>query len=976
MTQTPRSTQFPATRWWAARTSPLSVVVFAVLCATPLATAFGQSSDPSNPAAGGAAGAPGSAPPERQGRAEAGPPPASPPTPPPPPPPLPLAPVPPAEGALPPAPPPVLAPVPPAAPAPAPATAAPAASAVTVPAPVGAPPSAPPASAPASPDDASTKALSALIVTGTRTTSRTVVDSNVPVDVLSAADLQTAVSSDLNDRLAQVVPSFNVQRLPLFDGAIFNRPATLRGLSPDQTLVLINGKRRHRSAFIDVTAQGAQAVDLSEIPLAAIDHIEVLRDGASAQYGSDAIAGVINIILKDRPGFTGYAELGQYYAGDGLGYQVGGNGGVPLGDRGTLNLSFEYASSDATSRSNQRPNAAALIAAGNTYVQQPAVQRFGQPDVWTLRTFLNAKYKLADQLEAYTFGSFGSGWGENDFNYRNPNQGSVFKSGQSADLLATNLATVPAIYQTWYNNSPAVLSGYPGGFTPRFSAYTYDGSAALGLRGSFTPDFSWDASGRWGLNRIRYHIRDTINASEGPYSSKEFDDGTRRQNEWGGNLDFNYYLNPGGSIRPINVAFGGEVRGESYHVGVGDPASYDIGPLGVIGLSGGSNGFFGTGPSQAGTWSRTSGAGYVDLESDVTKRFNLDLAGRFEGYSDVGSTLNGKAAARLTVFDGFNLRGAVSTGFRAPTPGQQNLTNTNQFPSPDGAAILTNGTIPATNPIAAVVGGKQLKPEKSINFSLGFVAQLVDHLTFSADGYIIIIHDRIGVSQQYSLTPDQQATLVASGVAAAQGLTSFNFFTNGFSTRTSGLDLVLSYRTDLAASQRLGITAAANFNQTKVTDFDPGVISANQQQYQEDRLPKQVATLSADYGLARFDVFARARYYGSWTEPFSPYTDNAGTIVAQTKSELVFNQTFGQRVFFDLALSYTFAARAGANPGRVRATIGAENIFDTYPDKAKYPNTLADAAAGNIPSNGRVYPSQRPYESDGGRYYARLAFDF
>jgi iron complex outermembrane receptor protein len=641
-----------------------------------------------------------------------------------------------------------------------------------------------------------------------------------------------------------------------------------------------------------------------------------------------------------------------------------------------LNLSFEYASGDATSRSNQRPNAAALIAAGNTYVRQPVVQRFGQPDVWTLRTFLDAKYKLADQIEAYAFGSFGSGWGENDFNYRNPTQGSVFTSGQSPDLLATNLATVPAIYQTWYNNSPGVLSGYPGGFTPRFSATTYDGSAALGLRGSFTPDFSWDASGRWGLNRIRYHIRDTLNASEGPYSPKEFDDGTRRQNEWGGNLDFNYYLNPGGDVRPINVAFGGEVRGESYHVGVGDPDSYAIGPLGVIGLSGGSNGFFGTGPSQAGTWSRTSGAGYVDLESDVTKRLNLDLAGRFEGYTDVGSTLNGKASARLSVFDGFNLRGAISTGFRAPTPGQQNLTNTSQNPSPDGSTIQTNGTIPPTNPIAEVVGGKQLKPEKSINFSLGFVAQLVEHLTFSADGYVIIIHDRIGLSQRYTLTPDQQAALVASGVAAAQGLTSFNFFTNGFSTRTSGVDLVLSYRTDLAASQRLGITAAANFNQTKVTEFDPGVISANQQQYQEDRLPKRVATLSADYGIARFDVFARARYYGPFTEPFSPYADNAGNVLAQTKSELVFNQTFGQLVFFDLALSYTFAARAGANPGNVRATVGAENIFGTYPDKARYPNTLADGAAGKSPSNGRVYPSQRPYEADGGRYYARLAFDF
>ncbi len=820
----------------------------------------------------------------------------------------------------------------------------------------------PPSQATPPEDTEGASELSTVVVTGTRRSERTVFESNVPVDVVAATSLHTVPSSDLNDKIAATVPSYSVQRLPLSDGAIFNRPATLRGLSPDQTLVLINGKRRHRSAYIDVTAMGAQAVDLAEIPLAAIDHVEVLRDGASAQYGSDAIAGVINIILKDKPGFDGYLQAGQYYAGDGANYLLGANQGFALGDRGSINISAEGNIGDATSRSNQRPNAWALIQNGNAAIQQPVVQRFGLPDTKSFLAFVNAKYKLAPAAELYAFGSFGYIWGENDFNWRTPTQGSVFTSGQDSATLAKNLAALPPAYQSWYSNASQGLL-YPGGFTPKFSATSLDTSVVAGVRGDLAPSLTWDLSGRYGRNHILYKIRDTINASEGLYSPTEFNDGTKTQTEYAGNLDFNYLWASGLVPQPINVAFGAETRYEEYAAGLGDADSYALGPLSKLGLSGGSNGFFGTGPTQAGTWGRTSFAGYVDLDADLTSKLNVGAALRGEDYTDVGGTVNGKLSSRYSVLSNLNVRGAISTGFRAPTPGQANLTNTNQFPSPDGSQIMTNGTIPSTNPIAALVGGKPLKPEQSVNFSLGFVTEPLKKLTLSADGYLIYVTDRLGLSQSYSLTPDQQTGLVNSGVAAAQGLTSFNFFVNGFNTQTAGLDVVLSYTADLHESGQLIFTGAANANDTKILSYQAGVIGPYQRIYIEKRLPKYTENLSVEYDIGKFGIKARARNYGSWTWAASSYAP------LDANGNLTMVQEIGERCFFDLSASYLiFPATT--------LTVGADNVFDTYTEKALYPNTPQAAAAGQIPSTGNKYPTSAPYPLNGGFYYARLGVKF
>jgi iron complex outermembrane recepter protein len=777
-----------------------------------------------------------------------------------------------------------------------------------------------------------------VIVTGTRRTERTAVDSSVPVDVLSKDDLHRIVSHDLNNKLQSLVPSYSVKRLPLSDGAIFVRPAALRNLSPDQTLVLVNGKRWHRSAFVDVTARGSQAVDLSQIPQSAIKRVEVLRDGASAQYGSDAIAGVINFILDDQPGANGFGQFGEYSEGDGRNLQAGLGTGFAIGDRAKINLSFEYINADATSRSVQRPQAAALIALGEPYsstVDQPVVQRFGQPDIENYRFFYNSSVTVNDALEGYAFGNYAHSFGENDFNWRAPaaaggfSQSSAFNRSRFQD-------GANALYPGW-----DLRSIFPGGFTPRFGSTQDDYSTVLGVKGEITPGLSWDFSGSYGHNTIEYQLRETINASLGPLSPTSFDAGSREQTETNVNLDFVYRWD---TIleAPVNVAFGAEYRREEFAISAGDEASYVVGPL--RDLASGSNGFPGASPNQAGTWANSNTAAYVDLDADITSRWNVGIAGRFEDYSSFGSTTNGKLSTRFKLTDDVNLRAAVSTGFRAPTPGQENLTNTGQFPDAVTAIVRTRGTIPATSPGALLLGAAPLEPEQSDNYSLGVVLTPLDNFTVSVDAYRIDIDDRILLSQDFILTDAQRAVLVAAGVSGASDLFQVNFFTNGFETKTQGVDVVLAYRTALGAGN-LSITSAYNHNKTEVTNSDPGVVSLQTRSGVEQALPRDTANLTADYNWRQWSFFARARYYGGWLWQAS--TTDAST-----------NQLVGSEAFFDLASTY-------AATDNVSVTLGVEDIFDNYSDKALF-NTFV----------GRVYPSGTPYENDGRQAYVRVGIRF
>lgn len=787
------------------------------------------------------------------------------------------------------------------------------------------------------PSDESSPSLSEVIVTGTRRAERTVIDSSVPVDVVSNADLERVAAADLNNKLQATVPSYNVKRLPLADGAIFVRPASLRGLSPDQTLVLLNGKRRHRSAFVDVTFQGAQAVDLAQIPQIALKRVEVLRDGASAQYGSDAIAGVVNLILDDTPGIKSYAQWGEFSEGDGESVQAALSAGFEFGATGSLTVSGEYLKSDATSRSLQRPQAAALIEQGEPYassVHQPVVQRFGLPDLEARRFFYNASVDVGDSVTAYAFGNYGHSDGISDFNWRAPAPAAGF--AQSSAFNRSIYQDGPdAIFPDW-----DLRSVYPGGFTPRFGSRQDDYSIVVGLRGDLSPRLSWDLSGSYGYNEVEYYLHETINASLGPLSPTSFDAGSRDQAEYNVNLDFVYQWQTA-LASPVNVAFGAEFRREQFGIGAGEPASYEVGPL--RDLSPAANGFPGASPLQAGEWARDNYAVYVDIDADLTERLNVGLAGRFEDYDSFGSTSNGKLSARFKLHERVNLRGAVSTGFRAPTPGQANLINTNQFPDAATQTVVTAGTLPPTSPVALLFGGKELAPEESVNYSAGLVLTPHESLVASIDFYRVKVTDRIGLTQRYTLTDEQRAQLVAAGFPAASDLTQVNFFTNGYSTLTKGIDAVVNFNSSIGPGD-LSATLAYNHNETEITQADAGVISEQTRARLEEQTPQDTATLQTEYRLDRWNLLARARYYGAWTDPL-------GNDPAQ-------NQRVGALTFLDVSAGYEL--RAGT-----LLTAGFENVLDEYPERALY-NTFL----------GIKYPRASPYEKDGRQAFVRLSVSF
>ncbi len=758
--------------------------------------------------------------------------------------------------------------------------------------------------------------LDAMIVTGTRGSNRTQFDTLAPVDVFSREEIQAIESTDLSDVLAQLVPSFVVQRLPMADGQVFVRPATLRGLSPDQTLVLVNGRRMHRSALLG--SRGAQGPDLSQIPTSAIKRIEVLRDGASAQYGSDAIAGVINIILDDSIGSEFTLGVSEYAEGDGSGRRFGARTGVGLGQAGVLSLFLDYDSSDATSRSRQRPDAIAFQNAHPELQVPDPVQRWGQPDLENRRLGFNLKLPFGQTAEAYAHGLYNSGEGVSDFNWRNPDgTASVYKP--------------TAVFPGW-----DVRSLYPTGFSPKYGSDYDDLQLVAGVRGQFTPDLSWDVSGAYGRNRIEYTLDESINASLGPASPTSFYLGRLSQVEKNVNADFVYGLPLAVLAAPLNIAFGAEFREETYGVDAGDPASYAIGPGAAAGLAGNSNGAPGFGPDNAGRWSQRSHAAYVDVEAPLSTRWNVGAAARYERFSSFGGTLDGKLSTRFEVTPALALRGSVSTGFRAPTPGQLYTTSTVQGLDTVTLQVFTSGRLSPSDPLARQLGASALKPEQSRTTSLGLAWRNDAGLSGSVDLYDIKVTDRFSQSAAFQ---------IPAGIPNPMGYTSVSYFTNDFDTTTRGVDLVGSWVGD-AGPGRLNLTLGWNYNRTQV---DKGATSVATSQTQrvifEERLPRQKGTFSADYAIGNWSVLAKLRHYGAWTDS----TGNAtGDIF----------QRFGDMQFFDLALAYRFNA---GNSLR----IGADNLFDRYPDEAVFQA-----------SRGLVYSRNAPYDTDGRNVYAEYRVKF
>lgn len=810
--------------------------------------------------------------------------------------------------------------------------------------------------------------LDQVIVTGTRRAERTVLQSNVPVDVVTASELQKTASPDINTKLQALVPSYNVRRIPTADGSIFVRPATLRNLSPDHTLVLIDGKRFHRSAFVDVTARGAQAVNLALLPSGAFKRTEVLRDGAAAQYGSDAIAGVLNFILDDQPGTNAYAQYGQFSAGDGENLQVGVTSGFQFGDTGHVNLAAEYINGEASNNGIQRADAAAIIALGEPYASEvkslgKVVQRYGVPEQKSKKVFINTGVDLTENSQFYAFGNYTEDHGVADFNYRP----SISATGPNAD---GNIVTFSrnggynlksngkySIYQTagsnaagsWEATDPDfdLLALYPGGFTPRFGSDTRDYSLAAGVKGKATENLSWDFSLNAGSDRIDYFLNDSINLSLGSLSPTDFDNGGREQREQNANLDFVYEWQTA-LQHPVNVGFGAEYRREEFSIYAGEAASWELGPL--KDLSPAANGFPGAHPASAGSWASHNTAAYVDVDVDVTDRFNVGVAGRFEDYSLFGSTTNGKISARFAFTDAFAVRGAVSTGFRAPTPGQQYLQNISQNPNLDPTiprSVDVRAQLPSNSVAAGLFGGTALKPEESVNLSLGVVLQPVENLSVTLDAYRIDIDDRIGLSTDFELTNAQRQQLIDIDVPLASELTHVRFYTNSFDTRTTGLDLVTAWRTN-AGPGRLGLTLAGNWNKTEFQHYNPAFFNEPTRVAFLDNLPKVSATLSADYSVGSLNLSARARHFGDWT------------YVANTSATAPVYEDIGQETFFDLIGNYQLSES-------LNVSVGVENLLNNFTQKV---------GLVTVRNNGRLYPGGAPYENDGRQVYARFGIKF
>ena len=805
------------------------------------------------------------------------------------------------------------------------------------------------------------------VVVGSRAQPRTVTASPVPVDVLSTADLTNQGTINLQDQLRTVVPSFNVNTQPISDASTVVRPAMLRNLAPDHTLVLVNGKRRHRSSILDWhggngVAFGSQGPDISAIPAIALRQVEVLRDGAAAQYGSDAIAGVMNFQLKDAAS-GGSLEYNTGTFGDGDAMNVAANVGLPLGAAGFANLSLEYGGSTPTNRSAPRSDAIALIAAGNTDVASDTPQVWGSPDIDNdLKLFGNFGYTSAAGVQVYGHTNYASKRVTGGFFFRNPNtRGGVFSldDGQTlliGDVLMANgmgSANCPTVTITDNVADPVALQQvfddpncfsfrerFPGGFTPSFGGEAQDMSVVGGVRRFTASGFLWDVSASLGAHETDLFIQDTVNASLGPDTPTAFNLGSNRQREVGLNADFSYT-----ATDMINIAAGAEWRNEQYQTTAGDPTSWTVGPYGRgQGFSAGSNGFFGYGPMAAGTWDRSNVALYGDVElNGIERDWTVDSAVRIEHFDDFGTTMNSKLSARFHF-----VRASVSSGFRAPTPGQQNGFNISTIFDPALGDLVNNGTIPSISPLAALRGGQPLAPEQSINYTAGVVFD-TGQFTFTADYFRINVSDRIGITSNFTLTADEIDTLLADGVDAARDLRQFRFFTNAFATASQGIDLVSTF-TPLALRGNTTISAVFNYTDTEVTDNEKGLLNDRRMAEFAYALPRSRGNIGLTQQVGRVSMLGRLNYFGGW------YDYDSGFAQVYLPSGGIEQGFFDGKPIVDLEGSIALG-------GGATLAVGGQNVFNTYPDES--------ARAMSV---GEKYSEYTPWGFNGAYYYVRVGY--
>ncbi|MCC3151895.1 TonB-dependent receptor [Hymenobacter sp. BT770] len=782
-----------------------------------------------------------------------------------------------------------------------------------------------------------THTIADVIVVGNRASeARTNVDLPVPVDVLTAKEITKTGQTELGQMIHFTAPSFNSTKHAISNVTSYVDPATLRGLGPDQTLVLVNGKRRHQSSALNVNnvvGRGSVGTDLNAIPTAAIERVEILRDGAAAQYGSDAIAGIVNIVLKKNP--RGGVVTGNYgitAKGDGATYDTGINFGLPVGKRdGFLNLTAQGHHNDPTDRSgnytgrvynsNQRKDDSLVAVNGfNRHVTT-----YGTAKNTMGQFFYNGEVALGDKWRLYSFGGY---------SYK--------------DMIAYGFFRNPS------NKSRAVLSLFPNGYNPVFPATVQDVASTVGVRSKTAGGWNVDLSAGFGQNVIKTYANHTVNPSYGSNSPTDFYTGTNKFGQALADVNVSKSFEVSG-LKSLSLAYGSEFRVEQYQLLAGDEASWKKGPVNPGVADVGSSGREGIGTANAVKRTRNNVGVYVDVLSDISDKFLVGVAGRFENYSDFGANVSGKVSTRYKFTDLFSVRGSINRGFRAPSMHQLYYSN-----YADAQWLTLNGVFDSypiahlrnDNPYVQALGVGKLKAETTLDYNLGLTAQVTPDLVFTADAYQIDITDRVVISGQLDATkPALAPTFAGSGFAQVQ------FFSNALDTRTRGLDVVASYRKRMDRDQEVGLNLAMALNETKVqgevrspaklSSLGTPLVDRVMIGLIEKAQPRSKFIGSANYRYKKIEGLVRATRFGEVT-------------AIQTTPEL--DQTFSAKIITDASVTYSFTPRIGL-------TLGANNLFNVYPDQIAFPSLTA---SGQTPYT--RFTSQFGFM--GAYYFTALRFSF
>ena len=779
------------------------------------------------------------------------------------------------------------------------------------------------------------------VVLGSRSNrNRTVINSAVPIDVLNVDQLRTTGMSETSKMIQALAPSFNFPRPSITDGTDAVRPATLRGLGPGEMLVLVNGKRRYQSALVNVNGsvgRGEAGVDLNAIPSSAIDHIEILRDGAAAQYGSDAISGVINIVLKKNTGLNLSSKIGQTTAGDGSVYDGTLDYGFNLGNGGFMHITGEYLGRGSTNRVGPDPRQQYFgmdangnpTAGGSDQVSlnpnETTFNRYdshlGDPVMRNANMMFNSSVPVGEGAHVYAFGGIG---------YRDVRSGGFFRrSLDNRDVRAI----------------------WPDGFLPVIHSYIFDVSIAAGVKGATSSGWTWDISDTYGYNSFNFGVDHSVNVTYGVNSPTKFNAGTlfNLQNSTNIDISRDYHVS---DAHTLTLAFGGEFRVENYHIHAGQHESYDDGGQKILDGPNagdqpalGSQVFPGFRPNDAVSQTRSNIGLYADVENDISDKFRATIAGRYEHYNDFGSTLNGEAALRYSFAPALSLRGGISTGFSAPQLQQSNYSTTSTV-FIDGSPFEIR-TFPVRSQGGQALGASQLKPEKSVNISAGFTSKPVNNLSFTFDYYHIYIQDRIVLSSNF-VGSDVQQLLDSKGV---KNVTGGRYFTNAANTMTDGFDVVANYGIDLSSAGIMRFTGAFNYNQNKITKRTPtpSVLSSlntqifdrSASEYLTVAQPKTNLILTLNYNYKKFDATVRENRYGK---------------VTSLSNDPTRDQTYSAKWITDVNVSYPILPKT-------TLAVGANNVFDVYPDRTIDRNNFL----GIYP-----YSGLSPFGFNGAFYYARI----